>query len=56
MIIRTTFDIKTRQQVYAICDVRSHQCLMLTTSITKAIKGAQCKSVDKVKELVAKMK
>jgi len=54
MLVKTTFDIHTHQPVYAICDIRSHQCLMLTTSVTQAIKGAQCKSAHKVKELIAK--
>jgi hypothetical protein len=54
MLVKTTFDIHTRQLVYAVCDIKSNRCLMLTTSTAKAIKGAQCKSVDKVKELLSK--
>jgi hypothetical protein len=54
MLVKTTFDINTHQLVYAICDIKSHRCLMLTTSVTKAIKAGQCKSADKVKELLSK--
>ena len=54
MLVKTTFDIHTHQIVYAVCEIKSHQCLMLTTSVTKAINGAQCKSVDKVKEMLSK--
>ena len=54
MLVKTTFDVNTHQLVYAICDTKSHRCMMLTTSITKAITAAQCKSVAKVKELLSK--
>lgn len=56
MLVKTTFDINTHQLVYAICDIKTHRCVMLTTSTTKSIKAGQCKSVAKVKELFSKPK
>lgn len=41
MTIKYTFDINTKQPVYAICD--QDVCIMLTTSITTAIKKIQTK-------------
>jgi hypothetical protein len=40
MTIRYTFDIQTKQPVYAVCDIQGN-CLMLTTSIFNAIKKVQ---------------
>jgi len=39
MTIKYTFDINTQQPVYAVCD--HDVCIMLTTSITTAIKKVQ---------------
>jgi hypothetical protein len=40
MTIKYTFDIQTKQPVYAVCDNQGN-CLMLTTSISTAIKKVQ---------------
>ena len=40
MTIKYTFDIQTKQPVYAVCTIQG-QCVMLTTSITTAIKKIQ---------------
>ena len=37
MIIKYTFDIQTKQPVYAVCN-HQHQCVMVTTNILNAIK------------------
>jgi hypothetical protein len=39
MTIKYTFDIQTKQPVYAIC--HNDRCIFLTTSITTAIKKVQ---------------
>ena len=36
MIIKYTFDIETKQPVYAVCNT-NHQCVLLTTNIVTAI-------------------
>lgn len=41
MTIRYTFDINTKQPVYAVCN--QDVCIMLTTSITTAINKVQQK-------------
>jgi len=41
MTIKYTFDIQSKQPVYAVCD--HDVCIMLTTSITTAIKKIQTK-------------
>ena len=53
MLIKTTFDIHTHQPVYAICNAQ-HQCGMITTSITNAIKAGQCKNFQEVQSLINK--
>lgn len=42
MTIKYTFDIATKQPVYAICNV-NHQCIMMTTNIINAIQKVQGK-------------
>lgn len=37
MIIKYTFDIKTKQPVYAVCN-QQQECVLLTTNIFTAIK------------------
>jgi hypothetical protein len=39
MTIKYTFDIQTKQPVYAVC--HNDRCIFLTTSITTAIKKVQ---------------
>ena len=39
MTIKYTFDINTKQPVYAVCD--NDQCILLTTDILTAIKKVQ---------------
>lgn len=39
MIIKYTFDINTKQPVYAVCE--NDVCILLTTSITTAINKVQ---------------
>ena len=51
MIIKTTFDIETKQPVYAICNAQ-HQCGVLTTSIINAIQFAQCTDLNQVQSLL----
>lgn len=51
MLIKTTFDIHTKQPVYAICNA-NHQCGMITTNILNAIKAAQCKDFNQVQSLI----
>ena len=43
MFIKYTFDIQTKQPVYAVCDSTTQQCVMITTSITTAINKVKCK-------------
>ena len=40
MTIKYTFDIQTKQPVYAVCDIQGN-CLMLTTNILTAINKIQ---------------
>ena len=54
MLIKTTFDIHTKQPAYAICN-SNHQCGYVTYSITKAIKAAQCKDFNQVQQLCAEV-
>jgi hypothetical protein len=51
MLIKTVFDIQTKQIGYAICNAE-HRCGFVTYSITNAIKAGQCKSFDEVKTLI----
>ena len=37
MFIKYTFDIQTKQPVYAVCN-QQQQCILLTTNILTAIK------------------
>lgn len=52
MLIKTVYDIQTKQPTYAICDPRTERCGFVTYSITKAIKAGQCKSFTEVKQLI----
>jgi hypothetical protein len=51
MLIKTVFDVQTKQAGYAICDPETERCGFVTYSITNAIKAGQCKSFDEVKTL-----
>jgi hypothetical protein len=53
MIIKTTYDIETRNAVYAICDPATEQCYALTTDILKSIKLAQCETFQQIQTLFA---
>jgi hypothetical protein len=53
MLIKTTFDIQTKQPVYAVCNA-NHQCGMITTNILNAIKAGQCKDFNQVQTLIQK--
>jgi hypothetical protein len=53
MLIKTVFDVQTKQPGYAICDPKTERCGFVTYSITNAIKAGQCKSFDEVKTLIA---
>lgn len=46
MILKTTYDIETRQPVYAICDSKTERCGILTTDLMKALRFAQLESFD----------
>lgn len=43
MFIKYTFDIQTKQPVYAVCDSVTQQCVMITTSIMTAINKVNSK-------------
>lgn len=51
MLIKTVFDIETKQPVYAVCNT-NHRCGYVTYSITKAISAAQCKDFNQVQSLI----
>ena len=51
MLIKTVFDIQTKQAGYAVCDAE-HRCGYVTYNITNAIKAAQCKDFDQVQSLI----
>lgn len=53
MLIKTVFDIETKQPAYAVCNA-NHQCGYVIYSMTKAIKAAQCKDFDQVQQLFSK--
>ena len=51
MLIKTVFDIQTKQIGYAVCNAE-HRCGFVTYSITNAIKAAQCKDFNQVQQLI----
>ena len=53
MLIKTVFDIQTKQPVYAVCETKTERCGFVTYSITKAIKAAQCKSFTELQTLIS---
>jgi len=53
MLIKTVFDIQTKQPVYAVCETQTERCGFVTYSITKAIKAAQCKSFTELQTLIS---
>jgi hypothetical protein len=53
MLIKTVFDIETKQPVYAVCDVQTERCGFVTYSITKAIRAAQCKDFAQLQTLIS---
>lgn len=52
MLIKTVFDVQTKQAGYAICDPETERCGFVTYSITNAIKAGQCKSFAEVQQLI----
>jgi hypothetical protein len=52
MLIKTVFDIQTKQAGYAICDPNTERCGFVTYSITNAIKAGQCKTFAQVQQLI----
>lgn len=52
MLIKTVFDVQTKQPTYAVCDPSTERCGFVTYSITKAIQAAQCKSFTEVQQLI----
>lgn len=53
MLIKTVFDIATKQPGYAICDPATQRCGFVTYSITNAIKAGQCKTFQEVQQLIS---
>jgi hypothetical protein len=53
MLLKTVFDIETKQPAYAVCNSQ-HQCGYVIYSMTKAIQAAQCKDFDQVQQLFSK--
>ena len=51
MLIKTVFDIETKQPAYAVCNAE-HYCGYVTYSITTAIKAAQCKDFNQLQTLI----
>lgn len=51
MLIKTVFDVETKQPAYAVCNAE-HHCGYVTYSITTAIKAAQCKSFTEVQTFI----
>lgn len=52
MLIKTVFDIQTKQPVYAVCETKTERCGFVTYSITKAIQAAQCKDFNQLQTLI----
>lgn len=52
MLIKTVFDVQTKQPGYAICDPATERCGFVTYNILNAIKAGQCKNFDQVQQLI----
>lgn len=52
MLIKTVYDVQTKQPGYAVCDPQTQRCGFVTYSITKAISAAQCKDFAQVQSLI----
>ena len=52
MLIKTVYDVQTKQPGYAVCDPATQRCGFVTYSITNAIKAGQCKTFQEVKQLI----
>ena len=52
MLIKTVYDVQTKQLGYAVCDPATERCGFVTYSITNAIKAAQCKDFNQVQQLI----
>jgi hypothetical protein len=52
MLIKTVFDVQTKQPGYAVCDPHTERCGFVTYNILNAIKAGQCKSFTEVQQLI----